>query len=83
MRQVDCWTALVRCSVLAVISGSFDHEVAVNILTELSSFCVQIRHTPGRTTASLYPLCVYCFYIHVLRLRFTGDYQVVVSYNSM
>jgi len=43
---------------LAVIWGSFDHEVAVNVLRGLSSFWVQIRHTHGHTTVSLYPLCV-------------------------
>ena len=35
---------------LAVSSGSFDHEVAVNVLTELSSFCMQIRHTRSHTS---------------------------------
>jgi hypothetical protein len=54
---------------LAVISGSFDHEVAVNVLRELSSFCVQIRPTRGHTTLSLYPLCAYSFYTHVLRVQ--------------
>lgn len=35
---------------MMLISGSFDHEVALNDLRELSSFCGQIRHTRGHTS---------------------------------